>query len=364
MQHWNPTLIKKADTMRRTLILLIIAFLALVILNACSSGGSDDNTDNNHSAQYCANIGVTTCINNDDCCPAACNNSSDNDCPAGSGGPAPVFPGEGLLVDHHAALAFENIPDCWLDAAKQITLHYAHTSHGSQIISGLEYLELYVDEKYSVAVRESTTEGLPDAETPAALRIYDGNPPETYIEPHLYWDGNAGMNMTRAVANTANYDYSMWSLCGQQTTNSVETVNRYLAAMSAFENEYPSMRFILMTGHTDGEQDSDSEAGLVHRRNNDIVRDYAREHEMILFDFAEMEKYDPDGNYYANADDTCDVPVGYWCGNWCAANAERCQNLPSCAHSEGIICAQKAKAFWWMMARLAGWNGEAGHTCN
>jgi hypothetical protein len=165
--------------MRRVLILVVIAFLTLVILNACDSGGSDNVPNQNFSGQYCADIGITECLNNDNCCPAGCDDNEDNDCPAGSGGPAPVFPGEGLLVDHHAAAAFEDIPDCWLDEAKQITLHYAHTSHGGQIVSGLEYLEFYVDEKYSVAVREAATEGLPDAEIPAALRIYDGNPPET-----------------------------------------------------------------------------------------------------------------------------------------------------------------------------------------
>jgi hypothetical protein len=98
-----------------------------------------------------------------------------------------------------------------------------------------------------------------------------------------------------------------------------------------------------------------------------MVRDYAHDHEMVLFDFADLEKYDPSGNYYPNVDDSCDVPSGYWCGNWCDANTAECPdslaNL-SCAHSEGPICFQKAKAFWWMMARLAGWNGEAGHACN
>jgi hypothetical protein len=268
-----------------------------------------------------------------------------------------------LLVDHNAALAFNTIPDCWLDQAKQITMHYGHTSHGSQIRSGLNYLEQYIDDKYSVAIRTSTTEGLPDAETPPALRIYAGNPPETYIQPNDYWDGTEAMNRTRAVVDTGNYNYSMWSWCGQQTSNSEETVNRYLAAMSTFEDEYPNMRFILMTGHTDGQQDSSSDPGLIHRRNNDMVRNYARDNEMILFDFADIEKYDPDGTYHPNVDDTCDVPTGYWCDDWCAANASQCQNMPSCAHSEGIMCVQKAKAFWWMMARLAGWNGEARHSC-
>ena len=46
------------------------------------------------------------------------------------------FPG-GLIVDHDAVGEFDNIPSQWLEAAKNLTLHYGHTSHGSQINSGI-----------------------------------------------------------------------------------------------------------------------------------------------------------------------------------------------------------------------------------
>jgi len=32
-------------------------------------------------------------------------------------------------------------------------------------------------------------------------------------------------------------------------------------------------------------------------------------------------------------------------------------NCDSCAHSHRLNCVLKARAFWWMMARLAGWDG-------
>jgi hypothetical protein len=190
-------------------------------------------------------------------------------------------------------------------------------------------------------------------ENPAALRIYDGNPPQTYITPELYWAADAGRTSTRNVAATGHYNYSMWSWCGQQSSNSVATVNDYLARIAAFETEYPSMRFIYMTGHTDGTNQDNSALPLA--RNNNMVRDYVAAHNKVLFDFADIESHDPDGNYYPTASDACT-----WCANWCTNHPSDCQNLPSCAHSHGFNCVMKAKAFWWMMARLAGWPGVGG----
>lgn len=268
---------------------------------------------------------------------------------------AQTFPG-GLIIDHNAVRNFDSIPPQYLAAAKRLTLHYAHTSHGSQIISGIFALES-INSAYSVAVREKETEGLPPVENPVALRIYDGNPPDTYITPSLYWDGASGMNATRAVAATGHYNFSMWSWCGQQSNNDTATVNRYLSNLNQLEAEYLNMRFILMTGHTDGSDTPNTRDTLKY--NNELIRQYARNHNKIVFDFADIESWDPAGNYYPNTG----YPEGAcnWCDQWCANHPADCQNLTdSCAHTHPYNCKLKAKAFWYMMARLAGWNGTTG----
>lgn len=270
---------------------------------------------------------------------------------------SPGFAQTAIVIDH-TCTDITAIPPYWLAQAKLLTVHYAHTSHGSQIVSGLGVLEGQ-HSQYSCAVRTSGSEGLPPAENPPALRIYDGNPPETYIEPDDYWDGAGALNRTRAVAASGHYGFSMWSWCGQQSSNSAATTQRYLDALAQLEVEFPGMRFIYMTGHTDGS----GETGTLHQRNNQ-VRAFCRAQGKVLFDFADLESYDPDGNYVLNlgCNDNCDYWINgvqhNWASEWCAAHPgdELCASC-DCAHSQALNCNRKARAFWWMMARLAGWPG-------
>jgi hypothetical protein len=150
----------------------------------------------------------------------------------------------------------------------------------------------------------------------------------------------------------------MWSWCGGVSDNTPEGINTYLNAMNTLETDYPDVSFIYMTGHLD----IWSWANLKAR--NQQIRDYCIANNKILFDFADIESYNPDGSFFEYATDNCDYYngpggsyEGNWADEWCAANpgSDFCWDC-YCAHSKSLNCNLKGRAFWWMMAEMAGWD--------
>ena len=70
----------------------------------------------------------------------------------------PPFSAEGstangpIIIDH-TTTDLSQIPAYWLEEAKKLTFHFAHTSHGEQIIEGILKLE-QVDPTYACCSRK------------------------------------------------------------------------------------------------------------------------------------------------------------------------------------------------------------------
>ncbi|HBA86361.1 MAG TPA: hypothetical protein DCZ95_19960 [Verrucomicrobia bacterium] len=262
-----------------------------------------------------------------------------------------AYAGTAPLVIDHTCTDISQIPAAWIAAVKSnVVWHYAHTSHGSQLNSGLAVLNNQ-DARFGFARGYCS---LPS--TPNALRMYDGQIDNDYISPDLYWEGSSGIALTQQVlSNNPSLNVSMWAWCGQAGYYNSTQISNYLHQMSAFETQFPNVTFVYMTGHLDGSGVN----GTLNRQNN-MIREYCRKNNKVLFDFADIESYDPSGNEFMSRDatDECDYSGGNWAVEWCAAHpgSPLCDYC-DCAHSQPVNCNQKGRAAWWMFARLAGWPG-------
>ncbi len=225
-----------------------------------------------------------------------------------------------IIADHNAVSQFQTIPISVIETIDDsYNIYYVHTSHGSQIVTGITMVET-----------ENSLYAPPPIYEPGDDLGHNGD--TTWVPAtRTYLNSHPECNM------------AMFSWCGGASDNTEEGINIYLAKMEELEADYPGVIFIYMTGHLDGT----GIAGNLYIRNNQI-RNYCLSHDKILFDFADIESWDPDGNYYPDETDACN-----WCYDWCSTHT--CPTCGSCAHSHCFNCYLKGKGWWWMMARISGW---------
>jgi hypothetical protein len=233
-----------------------------------------------------------------------------------------------IIADHTIVADFESIPASVIEQIKtNYNIFYGHTSHGSQIVTGMDMIR-------------------------SENSLYDYNNGTGTLTLSEYGDdlGAEGdttwVPITRQALNEPGNSINLviWSWCGGVSSTSEEGMNIYLNAINQLEIDYPNVIFIYMTGHLDGS----GPTGNLYLRNNQI-RNYCRTNGKVLFDFADIESYAPDGTYYPDESDACN-----WCSTWCASHT--CPPCGDCAHSHCFNCYLKGKALWWMMAKIDGWN--------
>ena len=275
----------------------------------------------------------------------------------------PAFCTAAIIIDH-TCTDITQIPESAIEQTK-MNLHiaYGHTSHGSQLTTGMSGLVGFANNGGLGLSLPTDIFSWNNGGTGGALDFDDyfksgdlGNP-----------DRTTWADRTREyLDDPANSDVNViiWSWCGQADT-SEENIDLYLSLMSQLEIDYTDVNFVYMTGHANGT----GETGNLHLRNQQI-RNYCIVNNKVLYDFYDIECYDPDGSYFGDklVNDNCDYDSdgdgsrdANWAIEWQNSHTEGVDwyNCSS-AHSQPLNANRKAYAAWWMMARLAGWNPDGG----
>lgn len=276
------------------------------------------------------------------------------------------------IIADHSRTDITLLTQSAIDSAKtKLHIGYGHTSHGSQIISGMSGLVGFANGGGKGLTLPADIFSWDQNGAGDALHLYEG---DGYGEGDLDHDCGYYPNwvnetteflglpdpQTGCGTNHPEFNVIMWSWCGQASGKTEQTMlDEYLLPMSQLELDYPGVTFVYMTGHADGS----GEEGNLHQRNQQI-RQYCIDNQKVLFDFYDIECYDPDGNYYGDkyVNDNCDYDSDgngsldkNWAVDWQNSHTVGVDWFDcGAAHSQSLNANQKAYAIWWLWCSIAG----------
>lgn len=293
----------------------------------------------------------------------------------------PLPPGQ-IVVDRHSVALFPHIPDEYIRAASALRMLYIDLSVGQNINEALDCLSRPNSQSApNHCVRHEHPADSAFSVDPTVIQWsrpggYDRS--NWHFRPYEgadcgYWYGKVGCYLEMVAPIMDQYDVVSHQLTyGEVAAGSsivdqpggffYDNPDRFdVYDEEAFEAQHPNKIFIYWTtslARAVGTAESDT--------FNEQMRQYALENGKILFDVADILSHDPDGNpCYDNRDG---IPYDN------GTNAENhpddgFEHLAICPHYTtevegghlGSVSAGKirvAKAFWVLIAQIAGWDGS------
>jgi len=306
-----------------------------------------------------------------------------------------------IIANHNIVDKYELIPDFYINEVKKMWLSYAGESHAGAIRSGLNILESE-NNKYQVNI---TSAGTPEAYTDAWLRASsamwgDWDTPtgwQYWIGEEDIWTSTSATNQVKtSLLYCKNNDITVsafgfgwcWDASWGSPSNGTdpvtgnhwwgETINgpdgairwgldnddnvvtgnglnmdSYLDAIDGFINfcsvNNISTTIFYTTGPVDGLEGTSTDENLYQTYlkweyiRNHVIKNSSR----VLFDYADILCYDNDGTPTTRSWNGITFPA------ITSTNAGEYTN----GHISDYGALRLAKAMWWMLARIAGWDG-------
>lgn len=254
-----------------------------------------------------------------------------------------------LIADHTRIASFTSIPLTRLQAAAGIKALFMHASTGSNIDAlGFRCLAGLQTEPSNF---------------PSECIAYATAPYSPYDNRNWNWplwsDTTANAitktNQWVSVFNAQKQNYQVLGMKYCYVDSYNLDFNYYKTAMEQLESANPQKKLIWATSVLYARSQLEVPGFVINFPNanniksfNQQLRAYAKANNKILYDLADIESHDPNGNACVSStghEMLCDAySTGYGGGGGGHPNVD------------GSI--RMAKGFWWLMARIAGWDGK------
>jgi hypothetical protein len=297
-----------------------------------------------------------------------------------------------IIANHFSVADFDKIPSYYIDEVKTMLIGVPGESHSAAYRTGMELLEA-VNPAYSanVATGEPYTNqylrvnlgtwtgedvwytwyAYPIGSRPAAstsiknlIKEYsDQGHPFSAIGFAWCWDMTGG-NVSSSIDPIYGNHWYGWSVGGPEgdrcwgldatdfsiTGNNV-CMDTYLNATEDYSTFCKTNGYLTKVFFTTGPVDAATgEAGYQIHLKHEYIRNYiAANPNRILFDYADILCYDDNGT----------LATTTWNGNTYPTITSLNLGDGSLGHIGNVGAIRLAKAQWWLLARMAGWNGTS-----
>ncbi len=307
-----------------------------------------------------------------------------------------------IIADHTIVDRYNDIPQFYIDEVKKMLVWGAGMSHSLGYQHGLILLEQY-DPKYQVITYLGDP---PPAVTSQAMRFG-----RIFQSGDNTWtsDVNAYCGILKDQASNLNNPYNVflyawcwdmtwvnspgggldpefnvhwagsagggrWGLNNedQSLTGTPFSMDSYLSAIETYNAHARSNNYKTFTIYTTGPVDDNSgtENGYQRELKHTYIREYVKNHpETIFFDYADILVYNNsgqkhivnwnDGGTYRPHSQIHPDNLKDYNSLWQMIPADGQGDLLGDDHIGEAGALRIAKAMWWMLARIAGWDGQS-----
>lgn len=295
-----------------------------------------------------------------------------------------VFPGTRFIADYTIAKEqiLRAIPETYINKAREeLHIAYQHTSHGTHVSYGMFGLQDYKtgDDVLFGITNNNTTEGKLDFHD-YALSSFSPSP--SIDAADLSRNETAFIQTTRNYLNDPDHaaiNVVMWSWCNIAGHH---VADNYLPGMDSLINEYSvggskigmgtgqrevPVTFIFMTGHANA---NDNVGDGKPKNQADLITTYCETNRQFCLDYYSIDTHCMNdyywedanddgysalygGNFYQDWQDSHVLGTHYYANKSAPGGSE----TYGAHNTQHITANRKAYAMWWILARIAGWNG-------